>query len=308
MFGLITQLFSSPALAAKKIPLYPRQVALSGNVFHFAMPEDFSKDMPAEDMVEHIDITDLDAFKNGEYGNIIRRWWDIKEPGWFGKNLGTIMMNIAVLPIADNKRHVIHTKPYDIRDRVDFMFMLDDAFHQRYDQLNKEIGPNGNGEIAYHAGVVHIQGRDLSSIYIEANFNQQEWIWYGAAAPESTLLYVYNLPLTPNLYLEASFHFAHNKNASAWAFKAAAENKIEGLLNSFKMDYAPGNPFNKIVTEDWPKMTNTQALQSHHEAILKWFYGPDPEATLRKLEQESKEFNEKLRQEQHLISPPDNAP
>ena len=171
MFSLITQLFSSPALAAKKIPLYPRQVALSGNVFHFAMPEDFSKDMPAEDMVEHIDITDLDAFKNGEYGNIIRRWWDIKEPGWFGKNLGTIMMNIAVLPIADNKRHVIHTKPYDIRDRVDFMFMLDDVFHQRYDQINKEIGPNGNGEIAYHAGVVHIQGRDLSSIYIEANFN-----------------------------------------------------------------------------------------------------------------------------------------
>ena len=84
MSGL-SQLLGLTANAAPTI--YPRQVDLSGNIFHFAMPENFSKDMPAENMVEKLDIQDLEKFTDPEYGNIIRRWWDIKKPGFLEKKL-----------------------------------------------------------------------------------------------------------------------------------------------------------------------------------------------------------------------------
>lgn len=85
-------------------PCETRRVNLSGNYFSFAMPEDFSKEMPAENLVESLDITDLTKFGNPEYGNLIRRWWDIKEPGFFGKNLGSVMMDISVQRVPENKK------------------------------------------------------------------------------------------------------------------------------------------------------------------------------------------------------------
>ena len=83
IFGL-SQLLGLNANAAPAI--YPRQVDLSGNIFHFSMPENFSEDMPAANMVEKLDIEDLKKFDNPEYGNIIRRWWDIKRPGFLVKH------------------------------------------------------------------------------------------------------------------------------------------------------------------------------------------------------------------------------
>lgn len=96
MLSVLSQLFSPSTQAAEKNKLHFRQINLSGNIFHFALPEDFSRDMPAADMVETLDIGDSKKFDNPEYGNLIRRWWDIKEPGWFGKKLGTVMMDISV--------------------------------------------------------------------------------------------------------------------------------------------------------------------------------------------------------------------
>jgi hypothetical protein len=81
MLSLLTGMFSKSAQAEKNM-LHSRQIDISGNVFHFAMPEDFSNEMPAGDMVEVLDISDLSRFDDPQYGNLIRRWWDIKEPGW----------------------------------------------------------------------------------------------------------------------------------------------------------------------------------------------------------------------------------
>lgn len=74
MVLIVTSIFSSLANAAKKEQLYHRQVNLSGNIFHFSMPEDFSKDMPAKDLVERLDISDIELFTKPENGNLIRRW------------------------------------------------------------------------------------------------------------------------------------------------------------------------------------------------------------------------------------------
>lgn len=72
-------LLSHLAQAEKKDMLLPRHINLSGNMFHFSMPDDFNKDMPAADMVKWLDINDLNKFDNPKYENVIRRWWNIKE-------------------------------------------------------------------------------------------------------------------------------------------------------------------------------------------------------------------------------------
>src|SRR5690606_39085462 len=100
MISGLSQFLGLNANAAPKI--YPRQIDLSGNIFSFSMPENFSKNMPAENMVEVLDIGDSKKFDNPEYGNLIRRWWDIKKPGFFGKELGTVMMDISVQRVPDN--------------------------------------------------------------------------------------------------------------------------------------------------------------------------------------------------------------
>src|SRR5690606_14259000 len=71
MLTVLTGLFSSSPQAEEK-KLRHHQINLSGNIFHFSMPEDFSRDMPAADIVESLDISDITKFDNPEYGNLIR--------------------------------------------------------------------------------------------------------------------------------------------------------------------------------------------------------------------------------------------
>lgn len=295
MLSLITQLFSGSAQTDVKT--YPRQINLSGNVFHFYLPEDFSKDMPAYDMVESLDITDLKKFDDPEYGNLIRRWWDIKETGWFGKSLGTVMMDISVQRVAENKQKLLHSNPYDIKDRIDFILMLDDDFHQNYDDLNSEIEPDSGRASAYHSSPFSLVGRKILSLYREFIFNEQKWIESGIAAPRGTLIHIPSLPVSENIYLRVSFTYSRNDNVFIRDFLDAAFAKMRVIQESFRMDYAEGNPFAKIVGEDWLTQTNDEVLEQHRNSILQLFYGPDPEAALLKEEQENRESYERHERE-----------
>lgn len=272
MLSALTQLFSSPARAGEKAELSPRQVELSDNVFRFSIPEDFSKDMPAHNMVESLDIADPEKFNDPEYGNLIRRWWDIKEPGWFGKELGTVMMDISVQRVAENNEKLIHDRPYELRDRLDFILMLNDRYHQRYDALNAEMGRTSEGSIPYHSDFATLSGADIHSIYREHEYNGQKWIQTGISAPRGNLILSSNLPLSDNIYLEATFTYASNDNVSPRDFRDAAFAKMATIQESFSVQYAEGNPFSEIVGGEWLEQTNDEVLEQHREDILNLFY------------------------------------
>lgn len=293
MLSILTQLFSSPANAGGKNKLYPHHINLSGNIFYFSMPENFSRDMPAADIVETLDISDLQKFDNSEYGNLIRRWWDIKEPGWFGKNLGTVMMDISVQRAVDNKQILFSDNPYDIKNRFDFMIMLYDSFHQRYDSINKEMGLTPEGIPQYSSSFSSMLGRKILSNQREHNLNNQKWIENGIVAPRSNLIIILALPITEQTYLEASFTYSKNDNVLLRDFLDAAFAKMATIQQTFKLDYTPGNPFAKIVGEDWLEQTNDEVLEQHRDAILKLFYGPDPEAAMLESERQGREARER---------------
>lgn len=255
----------------KESMLHSHQINLSGNIFHVAIPEDFSKHMPIRYIVDVLDISDLSKFDNPQYGNLIRCWWDIKEPGWFGKNLGTVMMDISVQRIVKNNKNFIITSNYDIQKKLDFLLMLNDSFHQRYDPINEELKPEQGRTLAYSSGLLTLADGKIFSLYYDKVYHGQKWVNYAIAGPQGITLVVFALPLSNRLYLEITFTYSPNDGVSPREFGNVAHAKMAVIENSFRMDYAEGNIFSKIVAEDWMQKTNAEVLEEQREKILTYY-------------------------------------
>lgn len=298
MLSIITSIFSSSAQAGKKDQIYPRQINLSGNIFHFSMPEDFSKDMPAADMIERLDINDLKKFDNPQYGNLIRRWWDIKEPGWFGKKLGSVMMDISVQRVAENKAKLFHSKPYSIENRMDFMLMLDDVFHQRYDELNKTLEAEPGRTKAYHSGLFSMSGRKILSLQNEYVSNNQKWLKQSIAGPKSTIIVNYATLINSSVFIMVSFAYSPNNNISSRQLLEVADQKMKIVEQSFEIQYVKNNETGKIVGGDWLTLTNDEVMDTNRDAVQKLLYGSNAEQKLLQQEKEMKEL--KLKDEAEM--------
>lgn len=268
MLSVLSSLFNSNAQAA---PTFQRQANLSGNILQFSMPEDFSKDMPAQDMTEKLDITDLKNFDKGEYGNIIRRWWDIKNTGWFGKKLGTLMLDISVQRKIDNQAKLIHERPYDLTDRFDFMLMLDDLFHQRYDHLNRSLTPDPGRTLAYHTSFATLTGNKLASLQNETLANNQKWIRQSIAGPNGVTIINLATPLNASLFILVSFTYAPNDGIATRELISASKEKAETIEQSLKVIFAENNAIGAATAEKFLHQSNNDALQQHRNEAIKLF-------------------------------------
>lgn len=273
MISGLSQLLGLSANAAPAI--HPRQIDLSGNIFHFSMPENFSKDMPAENMVEKLDIQDLQKFDNPEYGNLIRRWWDIKKPGFFGKEIGTVMMDISVQRVPENKQKLLHDKKFNVADRMDFITMIYDHLHQRYDQLNIEAKKNYGEENAYHFGIGSLVGDQLRSHYRDYTYNDQKWIGYSVSAPLNQIIVGFVMPLTSDAYLELSFTYSPNQNISSHEFLQVADKTTQPIEDSLRVNFILNSPIKNAVEKDWLNTTNNETLALHKDKLLIPLFGPD---------------------------------
>lgn len=275
MIATLCNLLGLQANAAAPISTYPRQVDLSGNIFSFSMPENFSKDMPAANMVEKLDISDIKKFDDPEYGNIIRRWWDIKAPGFFGNQLGTVMMDISVQRVPENKQKLIHTKPYDITNRLDFMMMIYDQSHQRYDQLNLETNAEEGEANAYHFGCCSLVGETIHSHYRDRVYGGKKWLGYSVAAPLNQLIVGTVLPLTGSTYLELVFTYSPNQNVLPLEFLDSAYLITRPIEESLRVDYVEENSVKKLVEEEWINVTNDDVFANNYGKVLIPLFGPD---------------------------------
>ncbi|MFA7556015.1 MAG: hypothetical protein WCY88_17355 [Spongiibacteraceae bacterium] len=296
MISGLLQLIGFKANAATSVPVHPRQIDLSGNVFQFSMPENFSKDMPAADMVEQLDIKDIKKFDDPEYGNIIRRWWDIKRPGFFGKDIGIVMMDMSVQRVPDNQQKILHGKPYDISNRLDFLMMIYDQLHQTYDQLNEETQSNYEGINAYEYGCCHLIGDDIRSHYRDYTYNNQKWIGYSVSAPNSQLIVGFVMPLTADVYLELVFTYSPNHNILPNEFLRIADETTQPIEDSLYVNFAPQNPFKTLVEDEWINTTNTDILMMHKEEILVPLFGPDIRQQLEESKRKAIELMEEINQ------------
>ena len=280
MLSILTGIFSGSAQSEKN-KFHSHEIHLSDNVFHFAMPEDFSKGIPADDMVEDLDISDLSEFNNPEYGNLIRRWWDIKEPGWFGKELGTVMLDLSVQRSFSNTQHLVHQRPYEISNRLDFMMMLHDSFMQRYEPLNEADEEDARLDISYHSSFAVMIGDEVAALQRDAIFNQQKWTAYSIAAPRGELIVVYAIPVTENVYLEASLTYSHNDSVPPLEFRRGhAFSKFEPMVESFKLDYASNNSLKDVVGKEWLEQLTTDTIKQNPDLLIRIFGGEPDERIL----------------------------
>lgn len=273
MISGLSQFLGLNANAAPK--MYPRQIDLSGNIFSFSMPENFSKDMPAENMVETLDIGDLKKFDNPEYGNLIRRWWDIKEPGFFKKELGSVMMDISIQKIPMNNKKLLHSKPYNIFDRIDFLLALDEKLDKRYANIKSELGANSSNPYDYIVDFASIYGQQLESSFRDHIFNSQKWIGYTVTAPLDQLIVGLALPVAAETYLEVVFTYSPNQNVMPREFLDVAYRTTRPIENSFSVTYQSGNEIKKLVEEKWISQTNDDVMAEHYNEILIPLFGPD---------------------------------
>jgi len=260
---MLTSLFSAFGMSGKQdMPtMHARQINLSGNVFDFKMPEDFSRDMPAEDLTEKLDIENSPSLKNEGYITLMRRWWDIKEPGFFGKNMGTIMMSINVRHKPANQAGIIKVDSYDYHDLLQFIVALYDSLEQRYREHNKEVTASGADDFSvFVPGLATKVGDKIYPNYEVIVRNNTHWVFTGTAQ-ERQLEKIYALPLTNDLFFEVAFELMPNDNIVARQFVELAMVRVNAIVDTFSMHYAANNEYAEITTTGWMNKTLVNELK-----------------------------------------------
>lgn len=249
-----------------------RQVELSGNVFSFSMPENFSKDLPAEPLIEKVDI------ENGFSDTpLIQRWWDIKKPGFWGGDLGTVMMSITVFRVPENRVQKIHSKPYDPTNRLDLILLIDESLRARY------TDGKGNLTSVYDfGGVASLSGGKIETAYRDSVFNQQKWTSYTGGGPSGQLIVNSVIPISHHAYIEVSFNYSPNGGVFPRYFRDVAYNITNKIEASFHVKYADSNPVKKAVEIDWLNSTTDDAVRSKQEILTLKIFGPEHLKALQK--------------------------
>src|SRR5690606_24425826 len=107
------------------------------------------------------------------------------------------------------------------------------------------------------------------------------------SAPGSLLIIASAIPVTDQVFMEVSFTYSPNNGILPRELDRYAFPKTEMIEQSFKLDYANGNPMSGIVGGEWLQSTNTELMNQHADEILTLFYGPNPRAEIERLQREA---------------------
>lgn len=245
-----------------------RHINISDNVFSFAMPENFSRDMPAEPLVENVDLNSL---TKDSTGLLIQRWWDIKEPGFFGKALGTIMMSMNVYKVPNNTRKLFRSTPYDTTDRTDLIFMIDETIHKRF----KDINETGNEFDHGLPSIFILMGTRLDTSYRDRIYGNQKWTCYTILGHNDQLIVNCVLPINEKHFIEVSFDYSPNNGVMPRYFRDWAYKITSPIEESFHMAYKKDNSLKTIVEKKWITSTVDDAIRQHSDALVKKLYPPE---------------------------------
>lgn len=214
--------FFGIAQAEKIYPYMPRQINLSGNFVNFSMPENFSKDFPAENLVESYD---LNAVKIEQPVELLRRWWDYSDDSFFKKDVGTMMMTIHLYQSRDKSK--------DLSNSLDFVkaIMLEMSYRDNEENKSREV----EDKVLYPV--------DYYSLYSERIYNNQRWLRAGSGNEnESQVVFHFWKALSEKEYMLVDFHFAPNNRISMRRFiDEYCRDMMEKIMSTFDVIYSEEN-------------------------------------------------------------------
>lgn len=212
-------------------PLMPRQINLSGNILYFSIPENFSVDFPADDMIESVDLTDKSLFSNPNKFTLIRRWWDFKDSGFFTKDIGTIMMSIYIKekPEKLNK---------NLLEPLGLIGTIINDFKTQGDTKNN----NNSGIVLYP---------DFYEAYSISKFNKNNWINYPVENSENNTHDIFHaITISDNDYVVVHFSFASVNSVDVRSFiENYGRAFMNEIMNSFDIKYVSGSQLPSIIKQ-----------------------------------------------------------
>lgn len=202
-------------------PLRARQVNLSGSKFHFSMPENFSQDMPAEDMVENVDLVKNVSLASNGVINIINRWWDYSV-NLNGETInGTTRFSIDVLKKSDNSALCLS-------DADNLIHYEHEDLNNYYQPINQKYIEDGDFESEVLLPIFPTQYRTVK-------LNDITFINYTLSGGKSSDFYL--LPINCHLYLKIGFNFSPASNFTGCAsLRKIMASEVERIANTFYVE------------------------------------------------------------------------
>ena len=219
----ITQLFAS-SKETKKHPYMPRQINLSGNIVNFSMPENFSKDFPADDLIEEVKLENKNLFDRGKPVELLRRWWGFKSDSFFSNEIGVMMMTMHVYEINDISKNISHP--------IEFIEAIQKDLTER--DKDENLGRSEEFKVVYPTSY---------DSYVQKKFNRLTWLRNATGTfDEKQITYHYWIQITNKHYLTVEFNFAPNNNISMRSFiDIYCRDLLEKIMSSFDIIYSNEN-------------------------------------------------------------------
>lgn len=218
MAGLMSKVFAMSAGATAVSELKQREIVFSGSKLVFSIPENFSADFPAENLVDQLVLSDAAFTDKSNKALLLRRWWDFTESSFLSKKqMGTIMLAINV--VKSNAEY------------KDSLGLIDDV-HKDLIKLYKESNKTTQADfqIAYP---------ETYESFTEKVFNGQRWLNYVVApmnASEATVSFI--SPLTSQYYVELAFTLLPSSKIDTREFEDKFSREfLERIMDSVMLKY-----------------------------------------------------------------------
>jgi hypothetical protein len=254
LFTGIIMLFSIGKAASAlpdESPFHQRSINVSGNIITFSMPENFSKDMPADDLITSFDIHMQTHFSDTHTATLMRRWWDYSEGRFFKKDLGSVMLTLNIIKSPNDT---------DVTQSGNLILAAEDLLHIEYDEHNKQAYENKQERLLYYLPIME-------------DFHQKKpgsvtWLRYTMREQLGNIRATYILPLDQRHWFEASFSImpARNVNGRSFAMEYI-DPLIQKVISSFSIQFAENSPAISFQND-----TSEESLEKVKKELIEFRY------------------------------------
>lgn len=256
MFNWLTLPFYKKDYAYDPQPLMTRTIRMTGVDFHFAMPENFSLDMPADDLVEHVDLNKYIPLPETGCIELMKRWWDF----YHGKpsvknNIGTMMLSFDLIP----RRNNIQGSLFDYEPMV----------NEVYQNLLNEFSASAS-EAPAMGEVLPQAATDLD----EFSNNGRNWVIAGVGNPSdpTQTLNIYCTPISDDWYLQARFEHWESKGKHTGPFLRRSLGEQMRILETCMFEFGTEVPSRAPVEHQmFGEALTGKELEDYNERNKKYF-------------------------------------
>jgi hypothetical protein len=259
MFNWLKTAISKKNHTYEPEPLMPRTVNITGVNFHFAMPENFSLDMPGDDLVEQVDLKNYSNLPENGCIELVKRWWDFYYgPPSVKNTIGTLMLSLDLIPRKKGISGSLFT----------YEAMVNTVYN---DILSDFSDPSTEGEIIEGA-MLPESAESLS----EFSITGRNWVIAGAGYSDrrSDTLNMYSTPISDGWYLRARFEHSTGGGKNSGPFHRRSIGEQMRILESCELEFLTKVPDRPPVEYEIPTGPLTkEELEQSNKANEKYLLG-----------------------------------